>query len=156
MSEQLSSKDILRLKWLLGNGLAVLALWSAISLSITSLPLIVASILVISLCIFKPRIPGKWVMPNMQIIVGCIIAFALIDFLFSGVNFLAPLIRLVIFLLLVRACSYRTRREDMQILLLSLFLMVLTGVLTVSLLFGAQMLVFTPLSMVFLFFVNLA
>ncbi|MGB0372318.1 MAG: transglutaminaseTgpA domain-containing protein [Opitutales bacterium] len=156
MSAQLSSKDIQRLKWLLGNVLAILALWSAIALSGSSFIVIVLSMICVSVCVLKPEIPGRWIVPNLQYIVWGVIFFALVDFLFNGVSFLNPLIRLVIFLLLIRACTYRTRREDMQILLLSLFLMVLTGVLTVSLLFGAQMLTFTPIAMIFLFFVNLA
>ena len=156
MSAQLSSKDLLKLKWILGNLLALLALWASMSLSGSALFIVLPVGGLILLSILFPAIPGRFIMPKMRWVVGMVLFFAAIDFVLNVPNFLNPLIRLVIFLLMIRACSYRTRREDMQILLLALFLMVLSGVLTVSLLFGAQMIIFSPLAMMFLFFVNLA
>ena len=156
MSAQLSSKDLLRLKWLLGNVLALLALWASTSLAGTVLPITLFVWFMITACIFLPTLPGRFVMPHMRWVVAIVLCFSAVDFIFSVPNFLDSLIRLVVFLFMIRGCSYRTRREDLEILLLSLFLMVLSGVLTVSLLFGAQMILFSPVAMVFLFFVNLA
>jgi protein-glutamine gamma-glutamyltransferase len=56
---------------------------------------------------------------------------------------LPAVVRLDLLLLLYRGVSHRARRDDLQIIVLGLFLIVVAGVLTVSLVFAAQILVFT-------------
>jgi len=52
-------------------------------------------------------------------------------------------VRLDILLLLYRGSTYRQRRDDLQVIVLGLFLIVVAGVLTVSLTFAVQILAFT-------------
>ncbi|HTU03508.1 MAG TPA: DUF3488 and transglutaminase-like domain-containing protein, partial [Candidatus Sulfotelmatobacter sp.] len=59
-------------------------------------------------------------------------------------------------LLLYRGMSHRARRDDLQIIVLGLFLIVVAGVLTVSLLFAAQILVFTACALGLLMAVTIA
>jgi hypothetical protein len=59
-------------------------------------------------------------------------------------------------LLLYRGMSHRARRDDLQIVVLGLFLIVVAGVLTVSLLFAAQILVFTACALGLLLVVTIA
>ncbi|MCH2157058.1 MAG: transglutaminaseTgpA domain-containing protein [Opitutales bacterium] len=151
-----SNNDLLRLKWLLGGVLALISLWTASSLgAATDLQIFVVSALIL-FAMFKP---GG--LPNIPAtawrgFTGLMVLFAVGDFVIAGASFLEPLVRLVVFILLIRGCTFRTRREDLQILLLSMFLLVLTGVLTVSLLFAGQIILFTPVAMLFLFITNLA
>ena len=66
------------------------------------------------------------------------------------------LIRLAILLVLYRAAaSYRRKREDLQLIVLGLFLIVVAGVLTVSLGFAFLLLLFTAVALGFLFMVTL-
>jgi hypothetical protein len=65
------------------------------------------------------------------------------------------LIRLGILLVLYRAVSYRRKREDLQLIVLGLFLIVVAGVLTVSLGFAFLLLGFTACALGFLFVITL-
>ncbi|MGK0464395.1 MAG: transglutaminase-like putative cysteine protease [Lentimonas sp.] len=62
---------------------------------------------------------------------------------------------MVVWLLAFRALAPRNRREDLQMLLLSLLSIVVSGAITVSLLFAVQILLFAPIAMVFLLIVCL-
>ena len=73
-----------------------------------------------------------------------IVAFFAWD-LYSTAEVLPAIIRLDILLLLYRGVSYRKKRDDLQIIVLGLFLVMVAGVLTVSLAFAVQILVFTAL-----------
>jgi hypothetical protein len=65
------------------------------------------------------------------------------------------MVRLDILLLLYRNLTYRQRRDDLQIIVLGLFLIVVAGVLTVSLTFAAQILVYTAGALALLLVVTL-
>jgi transglutaminase-like putative cysteine protease len=58
-------------------------------------------------------------------------------------------------LILYRSLSYRQRRDELQLIVLGLFLVVVAGVLTVSLAFAAQILAFTACALAFLFVITL-
>lgn len=59
--------------------------------------------------------------------------------------------RMLVLLLFFRACAIRSGREDQQLLLLSLFTVILSGVMTASILFAVQILLFSLLAMPLLF-----
>lgn len=84
-----------------------------------------------------------------------ILAFFAGDLWHSG-QLLPSIVRLDLLLLLYRGVSHRARRDDLQIVVLGLFLVVVAGVLTVSLLFAAQILVFTACSLGLLMVVTIA
>jgi transglutaminase-like putative cysteine protease len=78
-----------------------------------------------------------------------IVAFFLGDLYLTG-ELLPPIVRLDILLLLYRGISYRQRRDDLQIIVLGLFLVVVAGVLSVSLVFAVQIVAFTACALAFL------
>ena len=63
---------------------------------------------------------------------------------------LPAIVRLDLLLLLYRGITYRKRRDDLQIIILGLFLIVVAGVLTVSLAFAFQIFVFTACALALL------
>jgi hypothetical protein len=69
---------------------------------------------------------------------------------------LPAMVRLDILLLLYRSTIYRRRRDDLQIIVLGLFLIVVAGVLTVSLTFAAHILAFAAGALAFLLAITLA
>ena len=85
-----------------------------------------------------------------------LLVFVVTDFSLSGGDVLPPLFRMVLLLALFRGLQIRTQREDLQLLLLSLFLLILTGVLSQEITFALQMLAYAPVAMGLLFVVNLS
>jgi hypothetical protein len=82
------------------------------------------------------------------------VAFFIGDLWVTG-EVLPAIVRLDILLLLYRGTSYRKKRDDLQVIVLGLFLIVVAGVLTVSLVFAAQILVFTACALAFLLVITL-
>src|SRR6185369_6202414 len=68
---------------------------------------------------------------------------------------LPAMVRLAMLLLLYRSVSYRQRRDDLQVIVLGLFLIVVAGVLTVSLMFAVQILIYTACALLFLLTITL-
>ncbi|GAB5558896.1 MAG: hypothetical protein SynsKO_05430 [Synoicihabitans sp.] len=68
---------------------------------------------------------------------------------------LPALIRLDLLLILYRLITYRQRRDDLQLVLLGLFLIIVAGVITVSISFALQLLAFTSCALVMLLAVTL-
>ncbi|MEO6568972.1 MAG: DUF3488 and transglutaminase-like domain-containing protein, partial [Opitutaceae bacterium] len=83
-----------------------------------------------------------------------IVAFFLVDFWLNG-DALPAIVRLDMMLLLYRGISYRQRRDDLQIIVLGLFLIVVAGVLTVSMLFAVQLLAFAACALALLLVLTL-
>ncbi len=68
---------------------------------------------------------------------------------------LPAMVRLDILLLLYRGMTYRQRRDDLQIVVLGLFLIIIAGVLTVSLAFALHLLVYTASALALLLVITL-
>ncbi|MDD3179237.1 MAG: DUF3488 and transglutaminase-like domain-containing protein [Opitutaceae bacterium] len=151
---QLSLDELRLLKWLLGGALALVSLWTVFFLDVEALSLVsLASLAVVAVLIWPQlpaRVPGfvRWLS------VPALIAVLVGDFYLSPET-LPPLIRLAILLVLYRGVGYRQRREDLQLIVLGLFLIVVAGVLTVALGFAFLLLLFTACALVFLFVVTL-
>jgi hypothetical protein len=90
----------------------------------------------------RPALPARIPVWAHRLAFPAILMFFLGDLWHEG-QLLPAVVRLDILLLLYRGVSHRARRDDLQIVVLGLFLIVVAGVLTVSLLFAAQILVFT-------------
>jgi transglutaminase-like putative cysteine protease len=103
----------------------------------------------------RPALPAR--VPNWvhRLAFPAILAFFAGDLWRSG-QILPAIVRLDLLLLLYRGLSYRARRDDLQIVVLGLFLIVIAGVLTVSLLFAAQILLFTACALGLLLVVTIA
>lgn len=143
------------MKWLLGSLLGLLSLWSLWSLDLQSGLYVVVGVLCVAYSLVLPqhvsRLPVRIWRPVgfvLFLIVG-------VDFVIHLPEFMPPLVRMVVMLLVYRTFAPRHRREDLQLVLLSLFCLVISGVLTVSLLFAFQILIFTPVAMSMLFLICL-
>jgi transglutaminase-like putative cysteine protease len=151
---QLNLDELHQLKWLLGGGLTLLAVWTVIYMEIDAWELMgVVSVAAIA-CTLWPTLPAR--LPP----VAHALAFPLIVAFFAGdlwltASPLPAMVRLDMLLLLYRSISYRQRRDDLQIIILGLFLIVVAGVLTVSLVFAAQLLIFTGWALAFLLTITL-
>lgn len=152
---QLSADELHRLNWLLGGALALISLWTVFFLDVEALALTgVAGAAIVAVMVW-PALPGKMPVLVWRLAVPGIIAAVGYDF-YSTPETLPVLIRLAILLVLYRAVTYRRRREDLQLIVLGLFLIVVAGVLTVSLGFAVLLLVFTGCALAFLFGVTLS
>lgn len=151
---QLNLDELLRLKWLLGGATALVSLWTVFFLDIEALGLVAVASAVVLATLLWPQLPAK--VPELVwklAVPGIIIAMAA-DFYFSP-DTLPVLIRLAMLLVLYRAASHRRKREDLQLLVLGLFLIIVAGVLTVAIEFAFLLLVFTACALGFLFVINL-
>lgn len=103
----------------------------------------------------RPALPARVPIWAHRLAFPAILAFFAGD-LWHGGQLLPAIVRLDLLLLLYRGISHRARRDDLQIVVLGLFLVVVAGVLTVSLLFAAQILVFTSCALALLMVVTIA
>jgi len=150
---KLTTEELFELKWLTGTLLCLLAFWALSSLDLQAEFHILLGGLALVIALFKPiwvsRIPTFFWRS-----VGFVLLFIIgADFILHLPEFMPPLLRMVILLLIYRALAPRRRREDLQIVLLCLFCLVISGVMTLSLLFAFQILLFTPVAMGVLFLI---
>lgn len=151
---QLNLDDLRRLKWLLGGVMALGSLWTVFFLDVEALWLVGIAGAAILATLAWPQLPGRVPALVWKLSVPAIIVAMAADFYFSP-DTLPVMIRLAILLVLYRAASYRRKREDLQLIVLSLFLVVVAGVLTVSLGFAFLLLLFTACALGFLFVITL-
>lgn len=152
---RLTLEELHEIKWLMGGILTLLAFWSLASLEDQSGLFLFAATLLVLAPLVKPRLVG-YVPAKSWLFVGpMILLFIVADFILNIPNFIPPLVRLIIALLVYRSWAPRRRREDLQVILLSLFCLVISGVLTLSLLFAVQILLFAPIAMALLLVVCL-
>lgn len=143
----LSLEELLQLKHLNGTLLSLLAFWALASLDMQAGALLVLAVGLCLAALAKPhwlsRVPSRvWRYAGPLLLV-----FVAVDLMTSLSDLIPPLVRMITWLLLYRNLAPRRQREDMQLILLCLFSVVLSGALTVSLLFAFQILLFTPLAM---------
>ncbi len=152
---RLSRDELHQLRWLLGLVLVLLAFWTLFGLDVGGVAWRLLFMVTASLALVFPGWPGRipgW-MRRWSLIFGAAALFT--QFIATRFDIMSGLVLLVSLLALSRALEYRRLREDWQLILLCLFIIVLSGVLTLSLLFGLQILIFTIVTMVLLFVMNL-
>jgi len=132
-----------------------MGMWSLFQLSLSSQPLLYAFSIALMILLCVPRLAGLIMQSIGKSLSLAVLLIVIIDFSLNYVEMIEPITRMVLLLAFFRALQYRTRREDLQLLLLALFMLILAGVLTVSLLFAVQMILFSPLAMGLLFLANL-
>ena len=152
---KLSYFELYQLKWFLGGCLALVSLWTLFYLEVQSGPLLVCTCMAVASVMAFPRLSGRIPKVLWKASTPLLIAVVTVDFLISRPDIIPPLVRMIVMLVLIRTLQYRTRREDLQLVLLCLFIVVISGVLTLSLTFAVQILVFTPCAMTLLFFINI-
>jgi len=151
---QLNLDELRRLKWLLGGALALVSLWTVFFLDIEALALVAVASAIVGVAVAWPELPARVPAFVWRAAVPAIIVAVAVDFYFAAET-LPALIRLAVLLVVYRAVAYRRKREDLQLIVLGLFLVVVAGVLTVSLEFAVLLLLFTACALSFLFTVTL-
>ena len=151
---QLNLDELHQLKWLLGGVLALSSVWTVFYVDVDALTLLLATTLAVGAVLWRPGLP--------DLIPGWLhaLAFPVIVVVFGadlwlGGQTLPAMIRLDLMLILYRGISYRQRRDDLQLIVLGLFLVVVTGVLTVSFVFAFQILAFTACALSLLLVITL-
>lgn len=152
---QLTVDELLQLKWLLGGVLTIVSVATVAYMDVDAwllMGLAIGTSLAMSV---RPTLPAR--IPRLVHLLAFpfIAAFFALD-LWLRSELLPAMVRLDILLLLYRAVVYRQRRDDLQVIVLGLFLVVVAGVLTVSLAFAAQILVYTAFALAFLLVSTLA
>lgn len=151
---QLTADELSQLKWILGGALILLSVWTVFYLEIDAWILMGLTTVAVGAGLIWPQWPARvprWV---HMLAFPVIVAFFLGDLWLKG-EMLPAMVRLDILLLMYRGISYRQRRDDLQVIVLGLFLIVVAGVLTVSLTFAAQILAFTGCALAFLLVITL-
>ena len=152
---RLNRDELLRLRWLLGGLLTLLSVSTVVYLDIDAWALTGVTAVGVLAVLAWPALPARVPPLVHKLAFPFIVVFFVWDLYTTG-EALPPMIRLDLLLLLYRGTSYRKKRDDLQIIVLGLILIMIAGVLTVALEFGAQILVFTAVTLAFLFVVTLS
>lgn len=152
---QLTRDELQQVKWLLGGVLTLLSIATVLYLDVEAWTLMILTAIAVGLSLLRPtwiaRVP-RWV---HRLAFPFVAAFFAGDLWLTG-ELLPAMVRLDILLLLYRSTIYRQRRDDLQTIVLGLFLIVVAGVLTVSLTFAAHILAFAACALAFLLVITLA
>ncbi len=139
---QLSLDELHLLRWLTGGSLMLLAIATVFYLDIDAGVMAILAAAGVAAGLVWPTLPARVPVWAHRLAFPAIAAFFAIDLWHSG-QLLPAIVRLDLLLMLYLGLSHRARRDDLQLVVLGLFLIVVAGVLTVSLLFALQILVFT-------------
>lgn len=151
---QLTLEELQQLKWLLGGLLSLLAIWTVFYMDVEAWTLMAITTVTTTAALVRPTLPSRIPAVVHTLTFPAIVAFFAGD-LWLTAEVLPAMVRLGMLLLLYRGISYRQRRDDLQVIVMGLFLIVVAGVLTVSLLFAAQILVYTGCALAFLLVITL-
>lgn len=152
---QLNATELQQLRWLLGGTIALFTAVSVLLLEVEAWWIVLVTIAAVLAGLIRPDLPARlprWIHPAAFPVIGSAFLFDL----WSGGEILPSLVRLDLMLILYRCISYRERRDDLQLILLGLFLIIVAGVITVSLAFSLQIILFTAFSLALLFVLNLS
>ena len=152
---QLSLDELHLLRWLLGGVLMLLSVATVFYMDVDSGVMAAIAAAGILVALARPALPARVPIWAHRLAFPAILAFFAGDLWHTG-QLLPAIVRLDLLLLLYRGVSHRARRDDLQIVVLGLFLVVVAGVLTVSLLFAGQILVFTACALALLMVVTIA
>ncbi len=152
---QLSQIELQQLRWFLGGLIGVVSAWTVFYMEVDAL---------LALAVITATVPFFTLFPRFSRALPAIfhrLAFPLIVTVFAldlwgNREPLPAMIRLDLMLLGYRCISPRGRREDLQLILLALFVVVVTGVFTVSPAFVVQILFFTGAALGLLLAVTLS
>lgn len=155
-SASLSETDLHRLKWLGGALLTLIALWSLTTIDFPGRSMVFIAIVLMGILIAMPHLPGYLPPVFWKAATPVLLFFIIADFFVTGRqgDVLYPILRMTFLLTILRGIEFRRRREDLQLLLLCLFNLVMSGVLMQDLTFAVQIAAFTPLALGYLFVLN--
>ena len=151
---ELTADELHHLKWILGGLLTLLSLGAVLYMEVQAWTLMSVTACVCVGTMLWPALPGRVPGVVHLLAVPFIVAFFAAD-VWLKTELLPAMVRLDILLLLYRNLGYRQRRDDLQVVVLGLFLVIVAGVLTVSLAFATQILVFTAGALALLLVITL-
>jgi transglutaminase-like putative cysteine protease len=151
---QLSVDELRQLRWLLGGLLVLISVSTVGYMEIDAWLLAGLTTVAVLAALVRPDLPARVPTGVHRFAFPLIVVFFAWDF-YSSAQLLPSMIHLDYLLLLYRGISYRKKRDDLQIIVLGLFLVMVAGVLTVSLEFALHILVFTAGTLAFLFVITL-
>jgi transglutaminase-like putative cysteine protease len=151
---QLNLDELHQLKWLLGGALVLLSVWTVFYLDFEAWTLMGLTTVAVLAALIWPGLPARLPAWTHRLVFPAVVLFFVGDLWITGAV-LPAIVRLDILLLLYRGTTYRQKRDDLQVIVLGLFLIVVAGVLTVSLVFAVQILAYTACALAFLLVVNL-
>ncbi len=154
-SQRLSLDELHLLRWLLGGVLMLLSIATVFYLDIDSDIMAGIAGAGVLYALARPASPARVPLLVHRLAFPAILAFFAGDLWYTG-QILPAIVRLDLLLLLYRGMSHRASRDDLQIVVLGLFLIVVAGVLTVSLLFAGQILLFTACALGLLMVVTIS
>jgi len=154
-SVRLTIEELHEVKHLMGGGLTLLSFWALLSLDMSSAVLLTVAMLAVGFSLVRPAAVSRIPAVIWRVVTPLLVLFVGADVLLHLPEFIPSLVRMVALLLLYRNLAPRRQREDLQLILLCLFCLIMSGVMTVSLLFALQILLFTPLAMAVLFVICL-
>ncbi len=151
---ELTADELHHLKWLLGGLLTLVSLGAVLYMEVEAWTLMGVTALVVIGSMLWPALPARVPGAVHLLAFPIIVAFFAAD-VWLKAELLPAMVRLDILLLLYRNLGYRQRRDDLQVVVLGLFLVIVAGVLTVSLAFATQILVFTAGALALLLVITL-
>lgn len=152
---QLSLPELHQVRWLLGGLIGVLSAWTVFYMEVDALLALVVISAAVPLFTLKPRLASALPPWFHRLAFPVVVVIFAMDW-WNNREPLPAMIRLDLMLLCYRCVAPRGRREDLQLILLALFVVVVTGVFTVSIAFVAQILLFTAASLGLLLAVTLS
>ena len=153
--QALTAGELHLLRWGLGGVLALVSVWGAFFFELSGSALLAPVTALLLAGLVRPRWTTRLPPLVWRLLFPGLILFVATDFVLNGEP-LAALLRLNILLVAVRAVGPRRTREDLQLVVLGLFLVVVAGVLTVAIGFALHILLFTALALVYLLTITLS
>lgn len=151
---QLELDELRQLKWLLGGVLSLIAISSLLYLELNAWFFLVLGTVLVPVALWRPEWPARVPAFVHKLAFPLVALYVTYDF-YAHNEMLASMVRLDVLLLLYRSCHYRRRREDLQLIVLGLFLIVMAGVITVSMAFAVQIIAFVACALLLLLVVTL-
>jgi len=153
---QLNLAELHQLKWLMGGLLALISAWTVVYMDVEAWTLLTLVTLAVPVMTVKPSLTMRVPRWAHRLAFPVLLGVFAIDMVGHVKEPLPPIIRLALMLVLYRVITPRQRRDDLQLILLGLFLVVVGGVVSVSIVFAAQIVVFTAFALMFLLVITLA
>lgn len=153
-SARLTAGEFRLLRWGLGALLSALGAATVLYMEVEA-PVLMALVFAAALATgLRPDLPARVPRVVHTLAFPVITLHFAADLWWRG-ELLPAVVRLGLLLLFYRNLGYRKRRDDLQVILLGLFLVIVAGVLTASLTFAAHLLVYAAGALVLLLVITL-
>lgn len=143
------------MRWGLGGVLAMVSVWGTFFFDLSGSELLAPVTALLLAALTWPQLPGRLPALVWRLVFPGLILFVAVDIVLNGEP-LAAMLRLNVLLIAVRAAGPRRAREDQQLVVLCLFLVVVAGVLSLAAGFALHILLFTALVLPYLLTITLS